>query len=249
MMFAVLLPVSVIAVLGVLVAAGVFVLQRVRSGQPVGLSFRTIATSYFHFMSIAAFIVLTVGLATGFKAGLSDAFGRSFSYNQPPFPKAAPPGAQPVQAPESAIEQSRQQSEAQYRNDLIQGGTLAVVGAFVWALHEFGRRRMSVEADDSRLFFARARTTLLLGIYGVAGLIAFATAVYELLRFFLLSNDPMMGNQPPGASVATAIVFVPVWMYYLAALLKRTKEEPSLPAGVSGGSPGIQPPGGGVDVN
>lgn len=226
MLLSVLIPAAIVAVLGVLIAAGIFVLQRVRSGQPVQLSFRTIAAAYFHLMAIACFLVMTVGITTGLKAGLSEVFGREFSYYRPAVAtKVAPPdmGRPPVTPPEDVIERSRRDAERQYQNDLIQGVTLAVVGAVLWGLHTIGRRQ--VTPDEARAFFSRGHSTVLLAIFGIVGVVALPVGLYELLRFFLVTADEGFRSQPPGASVATALVFVPVWMFYLMDILKRTRRE------------------------
>lgn len=224
MLLSILIPAAIVAVLGVLIAAGVFILQRVRTGQPLNLSFRTIAAAYFHLMAIACFLVMTVGIATTLKAGVSDAFGRQFSYYLPTMSKPipdAPPGRIPP--PEEQTERNRRDVERQYQNDLIQGITLAVVGTVLWGLHTIGRRQ--VTPDDARPFFSRAHSTVLLAIFGIVGVVALPVSLYELLRFFIVNADENFRSQPPGASVATALVFVPIWMYYLLDILNRTRRE------------------------
>lgn len=224
MLLSVLIPAAIVAVLGLLIAAGIFVLQRVRSGQPVQLSFRTIAAAYFHVMAIACFLVMTVGITTTLKAGLSDIFGREFSYYLPTISKPVPDGPPGrVSPPEEMNERGRREAERQYQNDLIQGITLAVVGAALWGLHTVGGRQ--VTPDEAGPFFSRAHSTVLLAISGIVGVVALPMSLYELLRFFLVSADEGFRNQPPGASIATALVFVPVWMYYLIDILKRTRRE------------------------
>lgn len=229
MVFGILIPVSIIAVLGFVIAAGVFMLQRVRSGQPLVLSFRTIAAAYFHLMAIATLLVLTVGLSTGIKAGLADAFGREFSYSRPVTMRAAvgPGGTArpPPPVPEEQQERQRKDIERQYQNDWIQGITLTLVGAVLWGLHLFGRRRVTPEEPETRQFFARAYSTVLLAIFGLVGVVALPMGMYELLRFFLVPLDESAPNQPPGASVAMAVVFVPIWIYYLNDILARSRRE------------------------
>lgn len=219
----VLIPAAIVAFLGLLIAAGVFILQKVRSGQRLNLSFRTIAAAYFHLMAIACFLVMTVGIATALKAGLSDAFGRPFSYYTPPVSRPTPEGAPSrVPPPEDRTDFGRREVDRQYQNDLIQGVTLAVVGAVLWGLHTIGRRE--VTPPEIELFFSRAYSTVLLAIFGPVGVVFLPTGLYELLRYLLVSIDDASRNQP-GASVATALVFVPIWMYYLMDILKRTRWE------------------------
>lgn len=228
-MLGVLIPAVVVAVLGLFLAGGVAVFQRVRSGQSLDLSLRTVAAAYFYLMTIASFLLFTVGLSIGVKALLSDGLGRQFSYYLPPArmapPAGKPPPGPPVPLPEEQAARNAQEADRQYRNDLIQGGTLAVVGGALWGLHAAGRRRVLPEGDPARRFMERAHTIVLLGIFGLAGIVALPMAVYELLRFFLMTGDEMVYGQPPGASVATAAVFVPIWVYYLLAVLRLTRQE------------------------
>ena len=224
MLISILIPAAIVAVLGVLIAAGIFVLQRVRSGQPVQLSFRTIAAGYFHLLAMACFLVMTGGIATSLKAGLSNAVGREFSYYLPTIARPVPYGtAVGIPPAEEQNVGNRRDVERQYQNDLIQGITLAVVGAVLWGLHIIGRRQ--VTPDEARPFFSRAHSTVLLAIFGIVGVVALPVSLYELLRFFLVSAEEGFRSQPPGASVATALVFVPVWMYYLLDILKRSRRE------------------------
>lgn len=234
MVFGLVIPLAILATLGALVATGVFVVSRVRSGEPLGLSFRTILVGYFHLMSIVAVLLLATGLTTLLKAGLSEVFGREFSYWIPRVVVAKPvppqPGApRPVEPAPEQLEEQRQRElrriEQQVREDLIQGGTLALVGAIFWPLHAWGRRRI-VPADNAWLaFFARAHLTILLLLFSLIGIISLATGLYQLLRFALLPTTEDLSPQPPGESVALALVFVPLWLFFLATALRQMRQE------------------------
>jgi hypothetical protein len=236
MVFGMVIPLGILAALGALVAIAVFIVARLRAGEPLGLSFRTILVGYFHLMSIVAVLVLATGLTTLLKAGMSEAFGREFSYWMPPPMVARPvpvePGApapRPAQPTPEQIEEQRQRElrriDLQVREDLIQGGTLALVSALLWPLHAWGRRRI-VLADNAWLgFFGRAHLIILLLLFSLVGIVSLPMGLYQLLRFFLLPVAEDMPRQPPGESVAAAIVFVPLWVFSLVTALRQMRRE------------------------
>ncbi|MBI2885688.1 MAG: hypothetical protein HYY02_00615 [Chloroflexi bacterium] len=226
------MPLGILAFVAVLVALGVYVALRMRAGQPVGFTFRTVVLAYFSMMSIASFLVLAAGLTSGAKAGLSDALGREFSYFTPPKLRPAPPegpgsGRGGELRPPSEEEQARNQRqvERQYQEDWIQAGSLVAVGSLLWALHLWGRRKAESQDEASAPFFRRASTTMLLAIAGIAGIISLPTGIYELLRYLLLPTDDLFSRQPPGSTLAMALVFVPIWLYYLLQALRRSGAE------------------------
>lgn len=227
----ILVPLGILAFVAVLVALGVYVVLRMRTGQPVGFTFRTVVLAYFSMMSIAGFLVLAAGLTSGVKAGLSDALGREFSYFAPPKLRPAPmegPGGRggelrPISEEEQA--RSQRQVERQYQEDWIQAGSLVAVGGLLWALHLWGRRKAESLEEVSSLFFRRASTTMLLAIAGIVGIISLPTGIYELLRYLLLPPDEYFSRQPPGGTLAMALVFVPIWMFYLLQALRRSSAE------------------------
>lgn len=234
MSFGLLVPLVVLVAIGALVAVVLFAATRVRSGAPDGLSLRTLLVGYFHLMSIVAALVLATGLTTLLKAGMSEIFGREFSYWTPPRVVAKPvplePGApRAVEPSPEQLEEQRQSAlrriAQQVREDLVQGGTLALAGAILWLLHAWGRRRIVVADDAWRAFFARAHLTILLLLFSLIGIISLPMGIYQLLRFYLIPAAEDVPPQPPGESVAMAVVFVPLWLFYLAAALRQMRRE------------------------
>lgn len=234
----ILIPLSILAVLAILIAVAVYIVTRIRSGEPLVLSFRTILLAYLYLMSIASLLVFAVGLSTTFKALSSDLFGREFSYWTPPATRFAParpvapgqpmePDLKPQPVPEEERERDRRQVERQYQEDLIQGGTLVVAGGLIWAFHLYGRRRGQVSEEASQDFFHKSYLTILLVIFSIVGIIALPMAAYELLRFFILQPDEFSSRQPPGATVGIALVFVPGWVAALLQVMRRTRLETS----------------------
>lgn len=235
MALGILIPTTIFAIVAVVVAAVAFVGARWRSGEGVLVTFGTVLLAYFSLMSLVSFLVMASGLTAGVKAGLTVPLGRGFSYWTPPRTRLAPampPGetGKPVdlkQQPVPQEELDRQEREVgrQYQEDLLQGATLAVIGGLVWAAHTVGRRRLSVVDPDAGAFFGKAYTTTALAIFGVVGIIALPVGVYEALRYVVIQPDEFSGRQPPGGTLAAALIFVPIWLYYLNAVVRRSQKE------------------------
>jgi hypothetical protein len=233
----VVIVLAVVVAIVAAIALAVFVVSRLRSGESVDLSLRTILAGYFTLMTVAAVVMLALGMTTLVKAGLSQAFGRDFSYYVPtrasfPAPvQPAAPGAEQPPDVEQQLQSGQRRIEQQYRSDLVQGGTLALVGAILWPLHAWGRRRVADPASPVTRFLARAQQIVLLVLFSLVGLFSLPTALYELLRRFLIPADDSGIASPPGEAVATALVFVPLWVFFLWSTLRRVNAES--PAGVS----------------
>ncbi len=234
----ILIPLSVVASFVAVVALGVFIVVRFRAGDTLLFSFRTILLAYVYFMSIASLLVFTGGLSVGVKALLSDAFGREFSYHVPREQallrsvdvKSGDDSEDPaMQAKElqEEMERSNQRIERQYKSDLVQAGTLVLIGGVLWGLHSMGRRRFQHTDNPYNEFFYKTYLAILLALFGVTGIISLTSGVYETLRFFLIPPDEFSFGSPPGDAIGAAIVFVPVWGYYLLSMLRLSDRESS----------------------
>lgn len=226
-MVSVLAPLLILAALVVLIAVGVFVAGRLRSGEAVAVSPRMILLAYLYVMSLAGLLTGAVGLSTGLKVGLAVPLGVEFSYYRPVAPAIPVPAPNGQTKPVSPVDTARAQAELerQRRQDVIQAATAIVVGLAVFVTHTLGRRRVgpSLPAIDGLL--RRGDTTLLLAVFGIGGLISLIMGIQDLLQFWLLpAVDEFSYRSPPGSSVATAIVFVPLWLYYLQALVRQSRD-------------------------
>ncbi len=235
--FSILFPVAILAFLALLVALSVFMISRWRAGTPFGISFRTIALAYCYLMSAVSLLVLVIGLSMGVKAGLSDVLGRGFSYyvapemRMMPVPEdkadpSAPRNREMQPIPPEEQEQNARRVERQYKEDLIASITTVVVGGVVWAVHTYGRRRLQAEdaLDD---FLSKSYATTMLVIFGLVGMVGLTMGINELLRYYLIEPDQFSRRQSPGDAVSTALVFVPIWFYYVLTTLKRGRAEAS----------------------
>ena len=227
-MTGILVALFVLAALAMVVAIGVYVAGRLRSGEPLTVSPRVVLLGYLYLMSLAGLLSCTVGLTTGLKVGLGAALGSDFSYYRPMRP--AMPLPVTGEPKDTAIVEDAGRAEAelerQRRQDIIQSATAVVVGLVVFAAHTFGRRQVGPSLPTVDNLLRRGYTTFLLAVFGIGGLIGLIMGLQDLLQFWLLPVvDEFNYRNPPGQSVATAMVFVPLWLFYLLALVRQSRDQ------------------------
>ncbi|MBI4301974.1 MAG: hypothetical protein HY664_05170 [Chloroflexi bacterium] len=199
--FSFLFPMFFILGLAVLVAGIAYVVIKVRSGERIDLSFRLLLSVYLYLMTIVSLLVLAVGLSSLVNVGLASVVGRDFSYSVPP-----------------TLEQG-------FRNGLAEGLSLTIVGGLVWALHIWGQRALRRRADGDEPLLWKAYLAVLLGVFSIGGILALSLGVSQTVRYVLDSGTDFTSSRPvPGSTLAIAIVFVPIWIYYFAALWRERRD-------------------------
>lgn len=227
-MVGLLLPLLALAAFAVVIALAVFVIGRLRSGESLTVSPRTVLLGYLYVMTLAGLLTTAVGLSAGLKVALTVPFGSEFSYYQPPVVRPLAPGAdgEARPTPEDAEARARAEVERQRRQDLIQAATAVSVGIVVFAAHSIGRRRVGRSLATADALLRRGYTAFLLAVFGIGGLLSLIIGLQEVLQYWLLPAADEYGyRSPPGQSVATAVVFVPLWLFYLQALVRQSRNQ------------------------
>ena len=167
----------------------------------------------------AALVVTAVGFAQLLAPVLSIGFGRDFTYMTalppevpPPFPAATGSSPSPQQ---SAQAQLSNQVENQFRDDMVYGATMLIVGSIVfgilWVARWFLRQR-----DAESQILRETYLLLLLITTTIVALASLITAVAQLLRrYVVVPVGPYVSPPHPGAALATAIAFTPLWGWFL----------------------------------
>lgn len=229
-----IIPLAVIIFMGVVIAGIATLVVRARNHRPITFTFRHLVSIYFNLLTIAGLIVMVIGLSSLVNAGLSQVLGKEFSFQAPPLYKIEPPPAPEIREPlpytkerYPSLEEQRAQRERQleedYRDSLLRGTSLSLVGGLVWGLHLYGRRRYGDGAEGA--FFNMAYLAILLAIFSIVSIVALPQAVYQTLRFYIIPADEFTYLQAPGPMLAASIVFVPFWIYYLLAFLGELRRE------------------------
>lgn len=228
MIGSVIIPLGVILGLAVVAAGVVYFAFRLRSGEPINISFSFLLTAYFYLLTVVGLIVLLIGLSGLVNAGLSLVLGRDFGYSRPPVARPLPPPV-PLEgvpqrvapAPEEQRLEADRQQERQFREGLLQGASMVLVGGIVWGIHSLGRRRMEQGQEERSNFLRMAYLIILLAISSIVAVVSLTSAINDTLRFYLIQPPGEFEfRSPPGQNASVALVFTPVWGYYLLALLR-----------------------------
>lgn len=212
----ILVPVTIVVLLGVLAAA---MLAVMRMGIPEALSGRFALRGYLHLASVVSSLVIAFGLVSLVTAGVTLPAGRGFSYQVTGPRQAISPPERFGRDPEEMRHQLEERAEAQFKDDVVRGLALTSVGLLLWGLHTAGLR-ITENADERRhSWLNRLHRLGLLAIFGASGLIALPLGTYELARYYVVGSVVEFHTQP-GSSVAIAIVFVPIWLYELWHVLR-----------------------------
>ena len=194
-------------VVGLIVTA-VVVIMRARAGEDRGITFSGILQAYVSTAMFISIFLVAVGGALLIKPALGGIIGTDFSYNNEPEERYYPRGEETWVNP----------SDDAIRNDVAGGVTLVFVGVALFAVHGVAaavlRRR---QAQGERLI-SRAYNLLGLAMASIAFLGGGGEAVHDVLRRYVLdSGGPHSWdwNTPrPGGALATAIVFLPLAVWF-----------------------------------
>ena len=223
-------------VLGLVIVGVVFAIQRVRRGEGVSLSLRQVLAFYFYVMTVVTLLVAVGGLSRLVQAGLAVPLGREFSYypvyypddypvplrmEAPPAPALAvpptvvPPGKGSVPEEEEARRQKG--LDQAFKEGVLGGLNFTVVGGLFWLVHQWGRRRFGQNGEGLEQLYLIG----LLSIFAGLTLYSLPSGINDTLRYYLL--DARQGFNPPGGRLATAIVALPFWLFYLSAAFRRLR--------------------------
>lgn len=225
------IPVLVVALVAAAIGGVVWGVLRLRSGQGLAVSWHTLFLAYFYLMTVVSLLVMVGGVSSLVRVGLGAALGQEFSYpapsvyelRKPPPPMPIGPGPVPaVPVPEQAREPTPQEQEAarqksldrSFREGLLNGLSFTIVGGLIWGVHLYGRRRLEREGVEAG-WLRRLYLVALLLTFGILTLTSLPGAVFDTLRYYLLEASPDFYRRPPGESLSTGLVALPLWLYYL----------------------------------
>jgi len=221
-----------LAVPVLLIGGIIYLIMRVRSSNPIRVSYRAVLRTYFYVVILVSIGLAGGGISTLFKVGFAEMFGPEFSYGSiyeehrwemedayqrqldarnPDYPKSAA---------EFEPRTLEEKIEFTQKSTLINGVTITVIGVLLLIVHIFGRRRVETVEEKSD---SHRRLYLVIGlvIFAIVTVVTLATGLPEALRYAILEVNP--GEESPGEALSVAMVALPVWLYYLVVTLKTIR--------------------------
>ena len=191
-------------------------------GQELQINFDLLFGVYLFLATFVAIIALGTGVMYTVRGGMAQYFGLDFSYRQQQV------SAKMVYDP---MLEDYKEEDVDYefekdidKKDIIRGITLIVVSTPILFLHLYGVKVL--EKQEKAMEFVK-RIYLLIGlvVFAIVGIITLPIGIYETLQYFLTEQaTDVWAKTIPGEALATAIAFVPIWIYYLISYLNLTNK-------------------------
>ena len=222
-----ILPFLFIIGIATVIGAVVYVVLRLRAGEPFLISLGFLLRVYLYLGSLISLLILMSGLAGLANAGLSQAVSREFSYRPESVFRPAPirePGTEMEKRTADDIQQEREDglSRAAQRG-IIDGISTTLVAGLLFAAHWGGRRALESPKERRGGYLNRVYVFLLLVIFGVGTIVSLPQAIVQSITFAVESESKESFRQPPGSNLATALVVIPFWLYYLGTVLRQVR--------------------------
>ena len=194
-------------VVGLIVTAAVAVM-RARAGNGHGITFPVILLAYVSTAMFISIFLVAVGSALLIKPALGGIIGTDFSYNNEPGEQYMPSGGKTWVNP----------SDDAIRNDIAVGVTLVFVGVTLFAIHGVAAAVLRRRQAQGEQLISRAYNLLGLAMASIGFLGGGGSAVHDVLRRYVLDTGGPHSweweTPHPGGALATAIVFLPLALWF-----------------------------------
>ena len=205
-----------------IIAAIVYFVLRIKSGISLSISYKAALRVYFYIVILVSVGLTGLGgVSTLINVGLGEIVGHEFSYGE------VYQDHRELQDLKNngdyVVRDNRSLSEKldlEMKGNLINGISLAVIGAFLMLVHFLGRRWVET-ADEHSDLLRRLYLIAGLAIFAVITIVSLIAGIPETLRYALLEIEP--GQESPGEALSIAIVGLPIWVSYLVATLRNVR--------------------------
>ena len=207
-----------------IIAAIVYFVLRIKSGISLSISYKAALRVYFYIVILVSVGLTGLGgVSTLINVGLGEIVGHEFSYGEVYQDHRE---LQDLKNNEDyVVRDNRSLSERldlEMKGNLINGISLAVIGAFLMLVHFLGRRWVET-ADEHSDLLRRLYLIAGLAIFAVITIVSLIAGIPETLRYALLEIEP--GQESPGEAISIAIVGLPIWVSYLVATLRNVRSQ------------------------
>ena len=232
-----------LVVLGVVAAigGGVYYFISLRRGENVQLSLRGLFRAYLYLLALVSLLITVGGLAQLVNAGFASALGHDFSYYakwveepRPPIRNLLDAEGRPreltaaEQEEDRRIEEERRTKglERAYQEGLLDGIIFTGIGAILWGVHAWSRRKLETPEERESGILNRVYLIVVLLAFGIITISSLPAGVRDALRYAILDSDD---GSPPGGRLSTAIVALPFWIVYLMGTVRAIRRQPETP--------------------
>ena len=210
-----------------IIGAIVYFILRIKSGIALSISYKDALRVYFYIVILVSVGLTGVGgVSTLINVGLGEMVGREFSYGEVYQDHRESQDLKNNEDSSSyVVGDNRSLSEKidlEMKGNLINGISLAVIGAFLMLVHFLGRRLVETVDEHSDLL-RRIYLIAGLAIFAVITIVSLIAGIPETLRYALLEVEP--GQESPGEALSIAIVGLPIWVSYLVATLRNIRSQ------------------------
>ncbi len=207
-----------------IIAAIVYFVLKIKSGISLSISYKAALRVYFYIVILVSVGLTGLGgVSTLINVGLGEIVGQEFSYGEVYQDHRE---LQDLKNNEDyVVRDNRSLSEKldlEMKGSLINGISLAVIGAFLMLVHFLGRRWVET-ADEHSDLLRRLYLIAGLAIFAVITIVSLIAGIPETLRYALLEIEP--GQESPGEALSIAIVGLPIWVSYLVATLRNVRSQ------------------------
>ena len=207
-----------------IIAAIVYFVLRIKSGISLSISYKAALRVYFYIVILVSVGLTGLGgVSTLINVGLGEIVGHEFSYGEVYQDHRELQNLKNTE--DYVVRDNRSLSERldlEMKGNLINGISLAVIGAFLMLVHFLGRRWVET-ADEHSDLLRRLYLIAGLAIFAVITIVSLIAGIPETLRYALLEIEP--GQESPGEALSIAIVGLPIWVSYLVATLRNIRSQ------------------------
>ena len=207
-----------------IIAAIVYFVLRIKSGISLSISYKAALRVYFYIVILVSVGLTGLGgVSTLINVGLGEIVGHEFSYGEVYQDHRELQNLKNTE--DYVVRDNRSLSERldlEMKGNLINGISLAVIGAFLMLVHFLGRRWVET-ADEHSDLLRRLYLIAGLAIFAVKTIVSLIAGIPETLRYALLEIEP--GQESPGEALSIAIVGLPIWVSYLVATLRNVRSQ------------------------
>lgn len=211
-----------VAIVGIIVALIVYTVKK-RQGVSSEVSFtpRFILKIYLYFMILASIITFVGGLSFLLNGFFANQFGPEFSYR----PEYVTPATEVIDANGNLkpIEPTYEIPAHAAERDIIRGLTMVMFGLLIGVIHVLVTRAVESKEERTHSPLYRLYVVIGLSVFTIGSLVSIPVGIYRALSYQFIEQpstlDPYQ-RLVPGESIASAIAYLPFWIYFIWSLYK-----------------------------